>query len=102
MAKLSEEDVRHVAKLAKLELTSSEISKFQKQLLEVLDYMSELDAVQVDSVEPTAQTTGLINRTRKDETGSQQSLTAKDALSQAQKVHNDYFLVPRLIDKDDV
>ena len=39
---LSVEEVRHVAKLAKLELGANEIEKFQKQLSEILDYIEML------------------------------------------------------------
>jgi len=67
--KLSEKEVKHVAKLAKLTLSLSEVKKFQKQLSEVLDYFKVLDKAKTENIEPTAQITGLENVFREDKSG---------------------------------
>ena len=64
---LSEEDVRHIAKLARIALSDEEVVKFSKQLSGVLDYMDILNECDVSSVEGTNQVTGLENVSGKDE-----------------------------------
>lgn len=64
--KLTKDQVRHVAKLARLGLTPQEVEKFQTQLSGILDYVEQLNEVNTDGVEPTAQVTGLVNVMRED------------------------------------
>lgn len=66
MANLSKEDVLKLARLSKLELTEEEVSKFQKELVEILGYVEKLSEVDVTDLAPTTQVTGLTNVTRKD------------------------------------
>ncbi len=63
---ISEEDVKHVSKLARMELTEEEIKQFQKQLSDVLGYVEKLNEVNTDNVEPTCHVAGLENKTRED------------------------------------
>jgi aspartyl-tRNA(Asn)/glutamyl-tRNA(Gln) amidotransferase subunit C len=98
MGSLSKKDVEHVARLARLKLTPAEIAKFQKQLSEVVAYVGELSGVDTSEIEPTSQTTGLTNVARNDEVNSK-GLSLSEALSGTEKTHNDYFVVPQLIDK---
>ena len=63
---LSRQDVKHVANLAKLDLTEEEIKQFGHQLSEVLDYINQLNEVDTNDVLPTAQVTGLENILRED------------------------------------
>ncbi len=64
---LSEEQVKHVAVLARLDLSDSEAKKFSGQLSDILSYMEILDEVDTKNVAATSQVTGLENVTRKDE-----------------------------------
>lgn len=80
-AKLTKEEVKHVAKLANLTLTEAEIEKFQKQLSAVLGYVEILSQVQTAGVEPTSQVTGLENVLREDKADS--CLSQTEALSGA-------------------
>lgn len=65
--KLTKDQVKHVAKLARLGLSEADTSKFQTQLSGILDYVEQLNEVKTDGVEPTAQVTGLVNVVREDE-----------------------------------
>lgn len=65
--KLTKDQVKHVAKLARLGLSEAEIEKFRTQLSGILDYVEQLNEVKTDGVEPTAQVTGLLNVMREDE-----------------------------------
>ena len=64
---LTEAQVRHVAKLARMDLTDTEVSVFTKQLSEVMDYMDILNEVDTEGVKETSQVTGLKNVMEKDQ-----------------------------------
>lgn len=95
MAKLKKEDVLHVAKLAKLDLSSQEIDKFTSQLSSVLDHFDELSQVETEDVAATSQTTGQENIARKDVAAN--SLTQDEALSGSEKIYNGYFKVDAIL-----
>lgn len=63
---LSEEQVEHIAKLARLNLKKEEIGLFSKQLSDILDYVAILEKADTKDVEETSQVTGLKNVTEKD------------------------------------
>lgn len=67
MADLTREDVLKLARLARLQITDAEVDAFQKELNEVLEYVKQLDAVDVAGLKPTTQVTGLTNVMREDE-----------------------------------
>lgn len=95
MAKLKKEDVLHIAKLAKLELSSQETHKFASQLSSVLDHFGELSQVETEGVIATSQTTGQENVTRKDVAGS--SLKLDEVTSGSEEIHNGYFKVDAIL-----
>ncbi|OGF24399.1 hypothetical protein A3H09_01300 [Candidatus Falkowbacteria bacterium RIFCSPLOWO2_12_FULL_45_13] len=64
---LSKQEIQHIAKLARLDLSEPELEKYGGQLSAVLDYIDQLKEVDVKGVEPTAQVTGLENVLREDE-----------------------------------
>ena len=97
MAKLTKADVAHVAKLANLALTNTELEKFLTQLNEVVNYISELSEVDTENVEPTSQTTGLANVTREDSVNATNILTQDEALSGTDKTHNGLFMVEAIL-----
>lgn len=63
---LSPAQVRHIAKLARLEISDAEVEKYVRELSSILDYIEKLKEVNTDGVEPTAQVTGLANAFRDD------------------------------------
>lgn len=67
---LSRDEVRKIARLARLGLTDDEVEKFSKQLSDILSYAKMIDEVDTSGVEPIAQITGLTNVTFKDEVSS--------------------------------
>ncbi len=64
---ITQDEIRHIAKLAKLNLSNEEVEKFTNQLGSVLDFFTQLNEVDTDGIEETSQVTGLVNITRKDE-----------------------------------
>ena len=96
MEPLTEKDVRHIANLAHIELTSQEVEQFQEQLTSVIGYnMALLSEVDVSNVEPTAQTTGLVNVWQEDVV--QPSLDPEVALSQAPQKKDQQFVVKQVL-----
>lgn len=93
--KLSETQVEHVAKLAKLVLTSSEVKKLQQQLSQILDYVDILNQVETTGVEPTSQVTGLESVFREDEFGP--CLSKDEALSGAKSQEKGMFKVKAIL-----
>jgi aspartyl-tRNA(Asn)/glutamyl-tRNA(Gln) amidotransferase subunit C len=65
--KLTRDEVKHIAKLARLELREDEIEKFSRQLSDILSHAKMLDEIDTENVEPIAQITGLKNVIFKDE-----------------------------------
>mgnify|MGYP001164757213 CR=1 FL=1 len=61
MTKITEEQVGHIAKLARLEVSDAEVKKFTGQLSNVFEYMEILQDVNTDGVPETSQVTGLEN-----------------------------------------
>lgn len=90
-------DVKKVAKLANLTLTPLEETELDKQLNDILGYIEKLEKVDTSGIEPTAQVTGLKNRTR-DDNSTHPSLSIEDALSGAKKTHNNMFVVDKTVD----
>lgn len=97
MAKLTKAEVLHVAKLARLDLTDKEKTKYEKQLSKVVEFISELDEVDTSELEPTSQTTGLKNVFRLDEINSSDVLPQDEALSGTNNTHNGYFTVGAIL-----
>ncbi|MEK7447218.1 MAG: Asp-tRNA(Asn)/Glu-tRNA(Gln) amidotransferase subunit GatC [Patescibacteria group bacterium] len=54
-SKISKEEVEYLAKLARVGLTDAEVTKYQKDLADILGYMDKLNEVNTDNVEPMAQ-----------------------------------------------
>jgi aspartyl-tRNA(Asn)/glutamyl-tRNA(Gln) amidotransferase subunit C len=63
---ISEDEVKHIAGLARIGVSEKDIEKFSKDLSAVLDWVKELQEVDVAEVEPMAHITGTENVTRED------------------------------------
>ena len=92
MSRISTEDVAHVARLARLELTPDELKTFTGQLDAVLDHAADVEALDVDGVEPTAHPFPLTNVLRPDEPGP--TLDRAEVLAEAPSVEDARFRVP--------
>ena len=63
---LTSQQVRHVAELAKLQLTDQEVDLYRAQLSAILDYAARLDELDTDAIPPTAMVLPLQNVMRPD------------------------------------
>lgn len=68
--KITIKQVENVARLARLGLSEKEKGKFQTELGAILEYIDQLQKLDIWDVEPTAHVTGLENKMREDENGS--------------------------------
>lgn len=91
MTILSTDEVRHVAELAKLQLTEAEIELFASQLSAILDYAVALQQVDTSHVPPTATVLPLRSVMRADV--ARPSLTVNEALANAPERQDGYFKV---------
>ena len=99
MAKLSTEEVEHIAKLSRLKLGDEEISKYQEQLSSVLSYVEQLSEVDTDNVEPTANVTGLSNIEREDKV-EPSGIAHNDIAKNAPEFKDGFFVVPGVFEKN--
>jgi aspartyl-tRNA(Asn)/glutamyl-tRNA(Gln) amidotransferase subunit C len=88
-------DVTYVADLARLRLSPEEIATFQKQLGDVLGYVSQLQEVDVSQISLLGDA-DLKNRLRADVV--QPSLTPAEALANAPRQDNNLFVVPKMVE----
>ncbi len=88
---LTLDEVRHVARLARLRLSDEELEQMREQLSEILDAVNALQEVDVEGVPPTAQVTDVVNVVRPDEV--RPSLPVEEALADAPRREGDYFKV---------
>jgi aspartyl-tRNA(Asn)/glutamyl-tRNA(Gln) amidotransferase subunit C len=89
-------DVKYVAHLARLKLSSAEEQKLGAQLGVILGYIEKLKEVNVDGVEPTAHAFPLVNVTRPDE--PRPSLSSEEALRNAPAKAGGLFIVPKIVE----
>lgn len=66
MAKISKDDLEHVAQLSRLELSEQEKTKFTEQMGSILTYFAKLDEVETSEVEQINQINGMENITSDD------------------------------------
>lgn len=95
---LSEDEVRHVAMLARLALTDDEIERLNPELNAILGYAEQVGEVAAADVAPTVHPYPLENVLRPDEPG--ETLDRDLLLSQAPEAEDGRFVVPRIVADD--
>jgi aspartyl-tRNA(Asn)/glutamyl-tRNA(Gln) amidotransferase subunit C len=97
---ITKETVVNVAKLAKLELAESEIGKMTEDLNNVITYIDQLTEVDVSNVQPLENINEGVEKNvfRKDEVIP--SLPVGEALKNAPKAADNYFLVPKVLQQE--
>ncbi len=95
--KISPEEVKRIAHLARLEISPQDELTLADQLSKTASYIEILSEIDTTNVAPTFQTHGQKNITRDDLVG--ESLTQEEALSQATDTYNGYFKTQATINK---
>jgi aspartyl-tRNA(Asn)/glutamyl-tRNA(Gln) amidotransferase subunit C len=92
---LTNEQVEHIAVLARLKLSPQEIEKFTRDLAVILEYVDQLKSVNTDGVEPKDQFIKAENVFREDKI--RPSLSREQALANAPDKDEEFFRVPKVI-----
>ena len=93
---LTPEEVRHNARLARVGLSDDEVSRFQSQLSQILDYFERLQEVDTENVPPTAHTLAMHNVMRDDE--PHPSIDKEEVLANAPQREEDLFRVRAVLE----
>lgn len=94
--KISQKDVEHIARLARLRLTEQEKLLYSEQLSKILDYIDKLNELDTSNVEPTSHVVNITNVFREDE--PLESLSPDEALENAPQRKDNFYKVPKIIE----
>jgi aspartyl-tRNA(Asn)/glutamyl-tRNA(Gln) amidotransferase subunit C len=89
---IDRDEVLHVARLARLQLSDEELEPMARELSAVLDHIAKIDELDLDDVAPTSHVIDVTGALRPDE--PRPCLPREVALGQAPAVSDDGFLVP--------
>jgi aspartyl-tRNA(Asn)/glutamyl-tRNA(Gln) amidotransferase subunit C len=89
---ITRDEVLHVARLARLELTEEEVERFTQQLSAILEAVAKVSELDLSDVEPTAHPLDVVNVWAEDE--PRPSIALEDALANAPAKEAGFFKVP--------
>lgn len=92
MSRISKDQVKHVAHLARLAITEEEADKFSKQLDAIITFAEQLNELDTEGVEPTSHVLAMKNILREDK--AEQGLPQEEVLKNAPESQNGQFKVP--------
>jgi aspartyl-tRNA(Asn)/glutamyl-tRNA(Gln) amidotransferase subunit C len=96
-AKISIQEVDHVARLARLDLSAADKERMRSELDGILSYIDKLRALDTRDVEPTSHAVPVTNVMRDDV--ERPSLPVADMLANAPDPHREMFRVPKIIEE---
>lgn len=99
VSKISIDDLRQVAKLARLDLDEAHLKTYAGQLESILGYVAKINAVNIDGVEPMAHAIPLANVLRDDTV--EPALPLDKVLQNAPEADGAFFKVPKIIGGDE-
>ena len=97
MTKITKDEVKKVAHLARLELNEYEIHNHAEQLEKILDYVRQLEKIDTDAVPCTTRAIEVLNVFRKDE--MKKSDCNEKILELSPSREDEYFKVPKIINE---
>jgi len=95
--KIDEAQVRKVARLARLDLTESEVEEFAGQLSAIIDYVEKMNGLDTADVEPLAHCLPISNVFREDVV--RESLGTEKTLANAPEHDGEFFKVPKILEE---
>ncbi|MFC7393469.1 Asp-tRNA(Asn)/Glu-tRNA(Gln) amidotransferase subunit GatC [Scopulibacillus cellulosilyticus] len=96
--KITKEQVKHVANLARLSFTDEEVETFTSQLGDIIDFAEQLNELDTSGVEPTTHVLDISNVLREDI--SREWLTREEALKNAPDQQNGQVKVPAVLEQE--
>ena len=97
MKRISSDEVKKVAQLARLELNESEINQHAEQLEKILEYIKQLEKINTKNVPCTTRAIEVVNVLRKDEKKNYEN--SEEILDLAPSRENKFFKVPKIINE---
>lgn len=94
---LSSNEVQHIAKLARIELSEKDIAKFQKELASILEYFEILAEVEDSNAQPMIHAVSLQNIVREDRAKPKSAKEAAELLAMAPGVKDGYLKVKSIL-----
>ncbi len=91
---ISTEEVKHVAKLARLELTEEEVNKYSQQLGSILEYVEQMNEIDTTGIEPMPHAIPVYNVMREDIVKYEQ--TKEEMMANAPFEEDGFFRVPKI------
>ncbi|MBS3956156.1 MAG: Asp-tRNA(Asn)/Glu-tRNA(Gln) amidotransferase subunit GatC [Clostridiales bacterium] len=92
---ISDEDVRHIGRLARLSLTEDQVEWLGHDLNSILDHIGTIQQLELSGVEPTAHALDVVNSTRDDVV--RPGLDRDAALRNAPAEEGGAFVIPRIV-----
>lgn len=92
---ISEEQVRHVALLARLALTDEQVAQYRDDLNSILGHIDTISQLDLEGVEPTAHPLDVVNVTRADVL--RPCLSQEDAVRNAPQAEDGAFVIPQIV-----
>ena len=92
MARITKDEVLHVARLARLELSDDDVAKFQEQLSDILEAVSKVSELDLSDVPPTAHPLAIANAWAEDV--PRDCLPLDEVFANAPDREGDYFRTP--------
>lgn len=93
---MSDLDLRHVARLARLHIDPKDLERFASQIGGILDFVDELKSVDVKGAEPTSHPLAISNVFRED--AERPSLSIQEFLKHSPASRGRFFQVPKVIE----
>jgi len=94
---LTTKQIQHIANLARLNIEESEMDEYSKKLSPIIDYIGQLQEVDITDIEPTAQVTGLENIMREDLVNNCDEEIKNAVLKQSAEIEDDQIKVKRIL-----
>ena len=94
--KLTDEEIKHIALLARLGISEDEVAKFRGQISNILENFEILQEVDTSDVQPTSQVTGLRNIVKKDE--AIPSLSQREIMANAPQEEDGFFKIRAVLE----
>jgi aspartyl-tRNA(Asn)/glutamyl-tRNA(Gln) amidotransferase subunit C len=94
--RIGEDEVRHVARLSRLQLSDEQLARFTGQLGQIIDYVNKLNELDVAEVEPLTTAIDMTNVLRDDAEAA--GLSNDQALANAPDQSPPYFKVPKVLE----
>ncbi|WP_409304040.1 Asp-tRNA(Asn)/Glu-tRNA(Gln) amidotransferase subunit GatC [Peribacillus sp. SCS-155] len=96
MSRISEEQVKHVAHLARLAVTEEEVERFTQQLDQIISFAEQLNELDTEQVEPTSHVLDMKNVMREDK--AKKGLPVEEVLKNAPDSKDGQIRVPAIME----